>query len=373
LTRAAVDLALDLVAIPSPSGEEREIADALHAALSVHPHLRVLRDGDTLVARTELGRAERVVVAGHLDTVPAAAGLVPALVDGVLRGRGSVDMKAGVAAMAHLAATLDRPSRDVTWVFYDHEEVARDLNGLRRVIVRHPEWVTGTFAVLGEPTSARLEGGCNGSIRVRATLAGKAAHAARAWLGANAIHAAAPLLERLARYTPARVRVDGLEYRESLNAVLISGGTATNVIPDRCTVTVNYRFAPDKTVDDAVRHLSAVLTGADAGSDAGADAGPDSGPATDAGLALEVVDRAPGARPGLEVAGAKEFARVVARHGGGEPTAKVGWTDVAQFAELGIPAVNCGPGDPGLAHADNEHCPLGQIDTYTRILREWLG
>jgi succinyl-diaminopimelate desuccinylase len=351
LTRDPADLALDLVAIPSPSGQEREIADHLHSALATQPHLRVLRDGDTLVARTELGRAERVILAGHLDTVPAAAGLVPGVHGGALWGRGSVDMKAGVAVMAHLAATLDCPSRDVTWVFYDHEEVARDVNGLRRVIAHHPEWVTGTFAVLGEPTSARLEGGCNGSVRVHATMVGRAAHAARAWLGVNAIHAAAPLLERLARYAPATVQVDGLEFRESLNAVLISGGAATNVIPDRCILTVNYRFAPDKTVDDAVAHLRDVLTGAE----------------------VEVVDRAPGARPGLDAAPAREFARVVARHGGGEPTAKVGWTDVAQFAELGIPAVNCGPGDPGLAHTDGEHCPLEQIDTYAGIVREWLG
>jgi succinyl-diaminopimelate desuccinylase len=354
LTRAPVELAADLVAIPSPSDAEGVLADALHAALAAQPHLEVLRDGDTVIARTGLDRAETVIVGGHLDTVPPPAPSThpPAgLLDGVLWGRGSVDMKGGVAVMAHLAATLRAPTRDVTWVFYDHEEVDRKFNGLRRIVERHPDWVSGTFAVLGEPTNTRLEGGCNGSLRAEVTLRGKAAHSARAWLGVNAIHAAAPVLTRLAAHTPTASHVDGLTYPESLNAVLIHGGVAGNVIPDRCTVTVNYRFAPNKSVDDAVTHLAAVL----------------------APYEVVVVDAAPGARPGLAAAPAQEFAQVVARHGGGAPTAKVGWTDVAQFAELGIPAVNCGPGDPALAHADNEHCPASQIDTYAAILREWLS
>jgi succinyl-diaminopimelate desuccinylase len=341
---------LELVGIASPSGEERELADSLHAAFDPLPHLEVLRDGNTLVVRTQLGRPERVVVAGHLDTVPAGGVVGAGIGGGILWGRGAVDMKGGLAAMAHVAARLTRPKRDVTWVFYDNEEVARDLNGLRRVIGAHPDWVAGEFAVLGEPTSGRIEGGCNGSVRVVATLRGKAAHSARAWLGVNAIHGAAPLLDRLASYQPGSVEVDGLEYRESLNAVGISGGIAGNVIPDCCTVTINYRFAPNQTVDDAVTHLTEILPPVE----------------------LEVVDRAPGARPGLDAKPARVFAEVVARHGLGEPVAKVGWTDVAQFAELGIPAVNCGPGDPGLAHADNEHCPTEQIDTFAQILQEWL-
>jgi succinyl-diaminopimelate desuccinylase len=144
--------------------------------------------------------------------------------------------------------------------------------------------------------------------------------------------------------------VDGLTYPESLNATLISGGTAANVIPGECVVTVNYRFAPDRTVDDAAAYLTDFFAPFD----------------------VALVDQAPAARPGLDAAPAQEFAEVVARHGGGEPVAKVGWTDVAQFAELGIPAVNCGPGDPGLAHSDHEWCPLAQIDAYAEILREWL-
>jgi succinyl-diaminopimelate desuccinylase len=351
LTRDPAGLALDLVAIASPSGQERPLADALAAALAKAAHLEVLREGDTVVARTHLGRPERVIVAGHIDTVPPSADLVPALSGGRLWGRGAVDMKAGLAVMSHLAATLKNPSRDVTWVFYDHEEVARDLNGLRRVIAVRPDWIAGTFAVLGEPTATRVEGGCNGSLRAEVVLRGKAAHSARAWLGLNAIHAAAPVLTRLAAYTPGSFEVDGLTYPESMNAVLIEGGSATNVIPDLCKVTVNYRFAPDKSVDDAVAHLTAVL----------------------APFEMAVVDRAPAARPGLDAAPARQFAGIVARHGGGEPVGKVGWTDVAQFAELGIPALNCGPGSPALAHSDNEHCPVDQIDRYAAILKEWLS
>jgi succinyl-diaminopimelate desuccinylase len=207
------------------------------------------------------------------------------------------------------------------------------------------------MAILGEPTANRLEGGCNGSLRAEVTLTGKAAHSARAWLGVNAIHATAPLLTRLAAHTPETFRVDGMTFPESINAVLISGGKTANVIPDRCVVTVNYRFAPDKSLDDAVARLTDLL----------------------APFAVRVTDRAPGARPGLDAAPAQEFAAVVARHGGGAPTAKVAWTDVAQFAEMGIPAVNCGPGHPSLAHSDAEYCPLDQIETYAAILTEWLS
>jgi succinyl-diaminopimelate desuccinylase len=350
LTRAPADLTADLVAIPSPSGEETALADALHQALAAAPHLEVLRDGDAIVARTNLHRTERVIIAGHLDTVPIA-GLAPHRSEAAIWGRGAVDMKAGLAVMAHLALALPTPNRDITWVFYDHEEVARDLSGLARVIRHHPDWIEGTFAVLGEPTTARIEAGCNGSLRTEVTLTGKSAHSARAWLGDNAIHAAAPLLTRLADHKSGSVAVDGLDYRESLSATLITGGTAPNVIPDSCRVTINYRFAPDKSVDDAAARLAAFLS-------------PWEG---------VVVDRAPGARPGLDAAPAREFARVVASCGQGAPTAKVGWTDVAQFAELGIPAVNCGPGDPGLAHSAEEHCPIDQIEAYEAILRAWLA
>jgi succinyl-diaminopimelate desuccinylase len=334
------------------SGREAALAGPLAAQLGELAHLEVLRDGDTVVARTNLGRAERVIVAGHIDTVPAAGNIPGRMADdgATLVGRGAVDMKGGLAVLAHLAAVLDQPRRDVPWVFYDHEEVAESLNGLGRVMRRHPDWVDGVFGVLAEPTAAGLEGGCNGSVRVEVTAGGRAAHAARSWMGANAIHAAAPILDRLAAYRPATVTVDGLDYREGLNAVGIVGGIASNVVPDRCTVDVNYRFAPDKAIDEAVDRVSQIFQD----------------------FGVEVVDAAPGARPGLDAPPARQFAEAVRAAGGGEPRAKQGWTDVARLAQLGIPAVNCGPGDPTLAHADNESCPVDQIRQVAAILKGWL-
>ncbi|WP_456846578.1 succinyl-diaminopimelate desuccinylase [Cellulomonas sp. P5_C6] len=343
LTRALCDL-------PSESGDERAIADAVEAALREYAHLEVLRDGDAVVARTTLGRARRIVIAGHLDTVPIVDNLPTRLVGDELWGRGTVDMKAGVAVQLALAAELTDPTYDITWVFYDHEEVAADLNGLGRLVRHHPDWVAGDFAVLCEPTNGGLEGGCNGTLRVEVRLEGVAAHSARAWMGRNAVHAAGEVLRRLEAYEPASVEVDGLVYRESLNAVLISGGTATNVIPDGCVVTVNYRFAPSATVEQATQHVRELFDGYD----------------------VVLVDAAPGARPGLDDPTAQDFARAVLAVTGGEPAAKYGWTDVARFSELGVPAVNFGPGDPLLAHKQDERCPVGQIAAAHAALRAWL-
>ena len=315
----------------------------------------MLRDGDALVARTALGRSERVVVAGHLDTVPVAGNLPTELrtdASGVteLWGRGTVDMKAGVAVQLALAATLTAPTRDVTWVFYDQEEVEADRNGLGRLVRNHPDWVSGDFAVLCEPTAGALEGGCNGTLRAEVRVPGRAAHSGRAWLGVNAIHGAAPVLARLAAYTPRAVDVDGLVYREGLNAVGIRGGIAGNVIPDECVVTVNYRFAPARSLDEAVAHVRDLFEGYD----------------------VRVTDAAPGARPGLDHPAAAAFAAAVTGLTGRPPAAKEGWTDVARFTELGVPAVNFGPGDPTLAHADDERCPVDQITGCFAGLRAWL-
>jgi succinyl-diaminopimelate desuccinylase len=343
LTRALCD-------IPSVSGDERAIADAVQAALRDRPHLEVLRDGDAIVARTALGRPERVVLAGHLDTVPIAANL-PTWTQGegddeLIYGRGTADMKGGVAVQLRLAATVLEPVRDVSYIFYDHEEVGADRNGLGRLSRNHPDWLAGDFAVLGEPSSARVEGGCQGTIRVEVAVAGVAAHSARSWTGRNAIHAALPILAVLDGYTAREVDVDGLIYREGLNAVGIRGGIAGNVVPDRCVVTVNYRFAPDRSLAQAQAHLESLF----------------------AGFEVTVTDGAPGARPGLNHPAAASFVAAV----GGTPGPKYGWTDVSLFAELGVPAVNYGPGNPELAHKDNEHCPAAQIIACEAALRAWL-
>lgn len=348
--------------INSVSGNETLLANAVEAALRTVPELRIVRDGDALIARTELGRPERVILAGHLDTVPlptteGARGTVPSSWEsgmpgeGILYGRGATDMKGGVAVQLALAATLfddgAEPKRDVTFVFYDHEEVEEVKSGLGRLVRHHGGLLGGDFAILLEPTHGTVEGGCNGTSRFHATTVGEAAHSARAWMGSNAIHAAAPILARLAAYEPQTVNVDGLDYRESLNAVKIHGGTAGNVIPDRCVVEINYRFAPDKSPDQAEAHVRELLDGFD----------------------VVRTDAAAGARPGLNHPAAASFVAAV----GGEPKPKYGWTDVARFSALGIPAVNFGPGDPLLAHKDNEHVDADAIRECLRALRTWLS
>lgn len=351
LSAGSAAVTRQLVDLESVSGDERAIADAVETELRRYPHLEVTRDGDAIVARTNLRRAQRVVVAGHLDTVPVNGNLPSRLEstpDGdVLWGRGTVDMKGGCAIALVLAAELVEPVVDVTWVWYDHEEVASSLNGLGRLAHRYPDLLAADFAVLGEPSLGEVEGGCNGTLRIDVTTRGRRAHSARAWRGENAIHAAAPVLARLAAYEPATVEVDGLAYREGLNAVGIRGGVAGNVIPDECVVEVNFRFAPSRSGADAIAHVREVFDG----------------------FEVEVTDLAEGARPGLDAPLARAFLAAV----GGEAHPKYGWTDVARFAALGIPAVNYGPGDPSLAHADDERVPLEQVERCERGLRSWLS
>ena len=346
LTASAVELTRTLVDIESVSGDEGPIADAVEAALRAVPGLDILRDGDAIVARTRLGRASRVVIAGHLDTVPVNGNLPSRTEHGVLWGRGSVDMKGGCAVMLALAASITEPVVDVTWVFYDHEEVDSSLNGLGRLARNHPELLAADFAILGEPTDGEVEGGCNGTLRADIRTRGKRAHSARSWMGENAIHGLAPVLAALAAYQPESIEVDGLVYREGLNAVGIRGGVAGNVIPDEAVVSVNYRFAPSRTAAQA----EAVVRGLF----------PD--------FEVEITDFAAGARPGLDDPLAQAFVAAV----GGQAKPKYGWTDVARFAALGIPAVNYGPGDPSLAHADDERVPVEQIERCEQGLRAWL-
>jgi len=347
IAASVVDLTRTLVDIPSVSGDEKAIADLVEEALRRHGHLEVLRDGDAVIARTRLGRERRVVIAGHLDTVPVNANLPATLVDGVLWGRGTVDMKGGCAVMHAIAATLTAPAVDVTWVWYDNEEVASDLNGLGRIARARPDLLAADFAVLCEPSNGDVEGGCNGTLRAEVRVTGKRAHSARAWMGENAIHAMAPALQRLAAYEPRSVEVDGLVYREGLNAVGIRGGVAGNVIPDECVLTVNYRFAPDRDAAAAEQHVREVFEG----------------------FEVTITDLAEGARPGLTDPLALDFLAAV----GGNARPKYGWTDVARFAALGIPAVNYGPGDPLLAHADDERVPIDQIERCEAGLRAWLA
>ncbi|WP_431983726.1 succinyl-diaminopimelate desuccinylase [Streptomyces qinglanensis] len=350
LQQDAARLTAQLVDLPSESGDEAALADAVEEALRALPHLDVDRFGNNVVARTRLGRAERIVLAGHLDTVPIAGNLPSRLdEDGLLWGCGTSDMKAGVAVQLRIAATVPEPNRDLTFVFYDNEEVAAHLNGLGKVAEARPEWLAGDFAVLLEPSEGQVEGGCQGTLRVRLHLRGTRAHSARGWTGANAIHAAGPVLERLAGYQPRWPVIDGLEYREGLNAVGVEGGVAGNVIPDLCIVTVNFRYAPDRGEQDALDHVREVFAGCGVEE-------------------FEVDDSSPGALPGLSHPAARAFLAAV----GGEPRPKYGWTDVSRFSALGVPAVNYGPGDPNLAHKRDERVETALVTRCEERLRRWL-
>jgi succinyl-diaminopimelate desuccinylase len=349
LSTDVVSLTAALCDLESVSGNEQALADAVEEALVALPHLSVTRDGNTVVARTDLGRSERVVLAGHLDTVPLTTPPnLPTRREGdELVGRGTVDMKGGVAVQLRIAASVAEPSRDITFVFYDCEEVESERNGLARLGRNRPDLLEADFAVLLEPTAGGIEGGCKGTLRVDVTARGKAAHSARPWNGVNAIHETAKILGRLTAYEAQTVEVDGLDYHEALNAVGIRGGIAGNVIPDECVVTVNYRFAPSMTSEEAEAHLRELFAGYD----------------------VRVTDSADGARPGLQLPAAKAFVDALAV----PVTAKEGWTDVARFSALDIAAVNFGPGDPNLAHHDDERVPVQQLVDAEAALLRWLA
>jgi succinyl-diaminopimelate desuccinylase len=337
----------ELVDIPSVSHHERAIADHLEQLLRAVQWLEVDRVGDNVAARTALGRPQRLVLAGHTDTVPVN-GNDRARIDGdVLHGLGSCDMKSGVAVLAELARTVSAPAVDVTYIFYECEEVDARFNGINRLFAERPDLVAGDAAILAEPTGARVEAGCQGTMRVEVSVEGERAHTARAWLGRNAIHRLGDVLSRVSACESRRVTIDGCEFREGLQAVHVEGGVAGNVVPDRAVVRLNHRFAPDRTPEEAVAHVRAVVGDVDG---------------------FEVVDMAAPAAPAL---GHPLLAALVSRTGQA-PRAKLGWTDVSRFAEHGIPATNFGPGDPNLAHTAGEHVTRADLETVHGALRALL-
>lgn len=343
-----IALTAALVDIPSESRHEAQIADAVEVALQEQTSgFEVIRNGNAVLARTNNGLGTRVVLAGHLDTVPAADN-VPSRHEGeILHGCGTVDMKSGDAVFLHLAATVT-PRVDLTLVFYDCEEIESSANGLGRIERELPDWLDADLAILGEPTAGLIEAGCQGTLRVVIRTGGTRAHSARSWLGDNAIHKLAAVLDRLAAYQARIVDIDGCQYREGLSAVRIDGGVAGNVIPDAAAVTVNFRFAPDRSPEQALVHVHEVFDGLD--------------------VQIELTDSAAGALPGLDRPAAAELVGAA----GGAVRAKYGWTDVSRFAARGIAAVNYGPGDPNLAHTRGEHVPVQQITAVTEVLRRYL-
>ncbi|AKK29093.1 succinyl-diaminopimelate desuccinylase [Mycobacterium sp. EPa45] len=349
LSADPIALTAALVDIPSVSRDEARIADEVESALREQARgYEVIRNGDAVLARTNFGLPSRVVLAGHLDTVPIADN-VPSVFDGDhLYGCGTSDMKSGDAVFLHLAATIAEPAHDITLIMYDCEEIEASANGLNRIERDLPDWLQADVAILGEPSGGYIEAGCQGTLRVVISATGTRAHSARSWLGDNAIHKLGAVLDRLAAYDARIVDIDGCTYREGLSAVRIEGGVAGNVIPDAADLTVNFRFAPDRSPEQALAHVREVFDGLD--------------------VRLEQTDVAAGALPGLN----HPAAAALVTAADGMVRAKYGWTDVARFAALGIPAVNYGPGDPNLAHKRDERVALAQITAVTKTLRRYL-
>ena len=331
------------------SGNEAELADIVEGALrGGAPHLEVTRIGANVIARTNGGARERVVLGGHLDTVPANGNATPRRDGDTVHGLGAADMKGGLAVLLTLATSIgEQPGRDVTFVFYDGEEVSDEHNGLRRLFAERPELVAGDLAILLEPTGGWIEAGCQGTIHAR-TFHGARAHSARPWMGVNAVHRAAPMLARIAAHEAPTVTVDGLDYRESLQVVRIEAGIANNVVPDRCEIVVNRRYAPACSFDDALAQTQALLDDADE---------------------VEIVSASPAAAPNLThplVAELIDTGKLDVRP-------KLGWTDVARFTQHGIAAVNYGPGDPELAHTAGEFVERAELDECLRVLAAFLA
>ena len=349
LTTDPVELTAALVDIPSVSRDEQRIADEVEAALRSQTGYQVVRNGQAVLARSDFGRPSRVILAGHLDTVPIADN-VPSTRDADhIYGCGTSDMKSGDAVFLHLAATIAEPVHDITLIMYDCEEIEAGANGLGRIADELPDWLRGDVAILGEPSGGYIEAGCQGTLRAVVSATGTRAHSARSWLGDNAIHKLGAVLDRLSGYQGRVVDIDGCTYREGLSAVRVDGGVAGNVIPDTASLTVNFRFAPDRSPEAALAHVREVFDGLD--------------------VAVEQTDAAAGALPGLH----HPAAAALVEAADGLVRAKYGWTDVARFAALGIPAVNYGPGDPNLAHRRDERVAVSQITAVTATLRRYLA
>ena len=339
----------ELVGIPSLSHAEGALADLVEERLRACDWLDVTRLGDNVVARTTLGHPQRLVLAGHLDTVPPNHNAEPKVDGDTLWGLGAADMKGGLAVMLDLASATPAPSVDLTWCFYACEEVGRADSGLLALWEQRPDLLAGDAAILGEPTGALVEAGCQGTMRVRIALRGVRAHTARPFTGRNAIHRLGPLLSAVGGWESRTVVLDGCAYAEQLQAVAVDGGVAGNVVPDAASVTLNFRYAPDRVLADAEVYLRRLLAGWHN---------------EDEGDAFVVMDGADGAPPSL---GHPLLAALVAETATA-PRAKVGWTDVASFWEHGVPAANFGPGDPLLAHHPDEHVTRAQLERARQVL-----
>jgi succinyl-diaminopimelate desuccinylase len=339
-----------LVAIGSVSRNETAIASHVADVLKGNSALDVERIGDNVVARTTGHHSTRLLVAGHLDTVPGEASDAT-IVGDQLRGVGACDMKGSLAVMLELATDPTPRSVEVTWVFYAREEISRRENGLIEIAELRPELLDCDAAVLGEPTNGRVEAGCQGTLRVLVEMSGARAHTARPYTGRNAIHRLGQVIMKVASYEPRTATIDGIDFVEQLQVVDVNGGVAPNVVPDRASCTLNHRVAPDRTKEEAEAWLVSFLRDV-----------------IEDGDRVSAVDWAPSAEPLLT----NERLAALVTLTDAPAKGKLGWTDVATFAEMKVPATNFGAGDPELAHRSDEFVTLGQLDEFANVLRAWL-
>lgn len=334
-------LTAELVDHASVSFDEASFVDWLQSRLEPLPHLEVTRIGDNLIARTNLGRSERLLLVGHTDTVPVNENAGARIEGDTLWGVGSADMKGSLACFLELARTVPEPRVDLTFVLYAREEVAQQHSGLIEIHQARPDLLVGDCALLGEPTDGHIEAGCQGALRFEVVLAGKRAHTARPWMGHNAVHRLGPLLTALAEWPVRRPAIDGCTFHESLQAVHVEGGVSGNVVPDRVMLRIHHRYAPDRTDQEAEAMVRDLLA-----------------PHLDAGDTVTVIDRSLACPPSLT----HPLLRRLIDDNQLEVRAKFGWTDVARFAEYGIPATNFGSGDPEVSHTRDEHVHRDSIE-----------
>ncbi len=339
-------LTLDLVNISSVSKDEKSIADSIETALEEYSHLKLTRVNNSLVAQTNFGNKQRVVIAGHIDTVPANNNFPGQINNSEVTGLGSVDMKSGIAVALKLASEITSSKFDITYLFYESEEIETKFNGLELITKQQKDLLNCDFAILMEPTNGILEVGCQGSLRFEVSASGKRSHSARWWNGDNAIHKTNKILEILNNYKSREPEIDGYKFREGLQAVKINGGIAGNVVPDSVSVSINHRFAPDTSIDQATTNMKNLFKD----------------------FNFQLVDAANAAPTGLANPVIKEFAESIGKN----IAPKFGWTDVARFASAGIPAINFGPGDPNLAHHPDEKVSISQINDVYDSLKKWL-
>lgn len=340
------DTLVELINVPSVIGNEEEITTAIEIRLA--PVRPVRRLENCLVVGEPAGKP-LVVLYGHTDTVPAQDNTIASIRGGRIHGLGASDMKAGLAVMLHL---LEEPSvvdgrYDVAGVFYDKEEGPTADNGLEGVLDAVPWLADADFSIVLEPTDLNLELGCNGVMNADVVFIGHAAHSARPWLGENAVTKAGAWLASMHKRQPESVDIAGLEYREVFSVTKAAGGIANNILPDRFTLNLNYRFPPIYDLEEAEGRLRDVASAADE---------------------VVISDRA---AAGTIPDGNPHLVRLEELVGGVR-TAKQGWTDVARLTGRGIPAVNYGPGEVAQAHQRTESVPIENLAVAFDTLRTFL-